>query len=94
MDVTHGLENLAPDIQLALDEALAAGEYASPGEIVVAALQDWAVRRRGDADALAALRADIDQGLAEFEAGSTVPFDLADLQRRGRLRSSARSDSA
>ena len=88
------MDKLPDDLAIVLHEAVASGEYASPDAIIVAALRDWAGRRQSHAEALAALRAEIDKGLADLEAGNTVPLDAEDIKRRGRLRFAARFPSA
>jgi antitoxin ParD1/3/4 len=69
------------------------GEFASADDVVRQALLDWQTDRARRAE-FDALRADIAEGLADAEAGRTVPFDAADIIERGRRQSENRARSA
>jgi antitoxin ParD1/3/4 len=74
--------------------AVQAGDYASTSEVVRAALRDWKVKRALQVEELAALKADIDAGLADIAAGRVKNFDRARIVERGRKLLAARSPSA
>lgn len=61
--------HLPPDLDAAVARAVADGSHASPQAVIEAALRDW--QRRTEA-----LRAALDEGLADLAAGRTVPFDV------------------
>lgn len=61
-----------------------AGDYASTSEVVRAALRDWKMKRALQIEELAALKAEIDAGLADVAAGRVKDFDSAHIVERGR----------
>jgi antitoxin ParD1/3/4 len=73
--------------------AVADGDYASASEVVRAALRDWKMKRALQLQELAALKADIDKGLADVAAGRVKDFDAARVIERGRKLLAARSSS-
>jgi len=73
---------------------VAEGDYASTSEVVRAALRDWKMKRALQLQELAALKADIDKGLAELAAGRVKEFDPKAILARGRRLLAARSPSA
>ncbi|SDR41969.1 antitoxin ParD1/3/4 [Rhizobiales bacterium GAS191] len=74
--------------------AVADGDYASASEVVRAALRDWKVKRALQLQELAALKIDIDKGLADVAAGRVKKFDAARIIERGRKLLASRSPSA
>jgi antitoxin ParD1/3/4 len=74
--------------------AVDAGDYASTSEVVRAALRDWKMKRALQIEELAALKADIDAGLADVAAGRVKDFDAARIVARGRKLLADRSPSA
>src|SRR5580692_8375409 len=60
--------------------AVEAGDYASTSEVVRAALRDWKTKRALQIEELAALKADIDAGLAEIRAIGPNRISLSGLQ--------------
>jgi antitoxin ParD1/3/4 len=74
--------------------AVDAGDYASTSEVVRAALRDWKMKRALQIEELAALKADIDAGLADVVAGRVKDFDSARIVERGRKLLAVRSPSA
>jgi antitoxin ParD1/3/4 len=74
--------------------AVDAGDYASSSEVVRAALRDWKLKRALQLDELAALKADIDIGLADIKAGRVREFDVDRILERGRQLLASRSASA
>lgn len=74
-------------------DAVETGDYASSSEVVRAALRDWKVKRALQTEELAALKADIDAGLADVAAGRIGDFDTARIVERGRTLLANRSPS-
>lgn len=72
---------------------IAAGEYASTSEIVREALRDWKTKRAIQLQELAALKAEIDRGLADVAAGRIKDFDAGRVIERGRKLLASRSPS-
>ena len=64
--------------------AVAEGDYVSTSDVVHAALREWTVRRALQVKDLAVLKADIDKGLADVDAGRVKDFDTASIVARGR----------
>jgi len=75
-------------------EAVAEGDYASASEVVREALRDWKMKRALKLQELAALKADIDKGLADVAAGRVKNFDASNIIARGRKLLTNRSPSA
>ncbi len=73
--------------------AVEAGEYASASEVICEALRDWRAKRNTRIQDLAALKADIDKGLADLDAGRVHDFDAARIIERGRTLLKDRSRS-
>jgi antitoxin ParD1/3/4 len=73
--------------------AVETGDYASTSEVIRAALRDWKTKRAMQLQELAALKADIDKGLADVAAGRVQDFDSARIIERGRRLLAARSSS-
>lgn len=74
-----------------LKSAVDAGEYASTSEVIREALRDWSFKRQLMLDELAALKQDIDKGLADVAAGRVREFNAQDIAERGRKLLAARS---
>jgi antitoxin ParD1/3/4 len=79
--------------------AVQAGEYASSSEIVREALRDWRHKRALQAQELGELRAKVQKGLADIEAGRLHDLDADRIigkgegQLRGRVAGSGTSKS-
>jgi len=73
--------------------AVESGDYASTSEVIRAALRDWQFKRAAQIEELAALKADIDAGLADITAGRVKEFDPERVIERGRKLLAARSSS-
>ncbi len=84
---------LPADMAAAVRGAVAGGDYASTSEVVREALRDWKLKRAMQAQELAALRTDIERGLADVEAGRVRDFDAGRIAERGRRLSAGRSPS-
>jgi putative addiction module CopG family antidote len=72
-------------------EAVASGQYRSPSELIRDALQEWELSRARREQALRELRAEIEKGLADYEAGRVTDFDAEEIIREARGRSSRRN---
>jgi antitoxin ParD1/3/4 len=73
-------EGLAPE---SVRGAVQAGEYASSSEIVHEAPRDWRQKRAWQAQELGELRAKVQEGLADIEAGRVHDFDAERIIRKG-----------
>jgi antitoxin ParD1/3/4 len=85
---------LPSDMAATIRSAVEGGDYASASEVVRAALRDWKLRRTLQLQELAALKADIDKGLADLAAGRVRDFDAGRTIKRGRKLLASRSRSA
>ena len=72
------------DMAAVVKAAVEGGDYASTSEVVREALREWKLRRVVQEQELAALKADIDKGLADVAAGRVHDFDTARIVERGR----------
>jgi len=84
----------AIDMAAALKVAVADGDYASTSEVVREAIRDWKLKRALQIQELAALKADIDKGLADVAAGRIKAFDKENIIARGRLLLAGRKPAA
>jgi antitoxin ParD1/3/4 len=84
---------LPADMAAVVKDAVADGDYASTSEVVRAALRDWKMKRALQLQELAALKTDIDRGLADVAAGRIKDFDATSVIKRGRKLLTARSSS-
>jgi antitoxin ParD1/3/4 len=84
---------LPADMAAVVKDAVADGDYASTSEVVRAALRDWKMKRALQLQELAALKTDIDRGLADVAAGRIKDFDATSVIKRGRKLLNARSSS-
>jgi len=85
---------LPADMADSVKAAVAQGDYASASEVVRDALRDWKMKRGLQLQDLAALKADIDKGLADVAAGRVKTFDPEAIVERGRSLLAGRSPSA
>ena len=74
--------------------AVEGGDYASSSEVMREALRDWKMKRALQLQELAALKVDIDHGLADLAAGRVQDFDASRIIERGRKLLAGRSHSA
>lgn len=81
------------DMAAVVKAAVDAGDYASTSEVVRDALREWKTRRAIQLQELAALKNDIDKGLADVAAGRVKDFDTKKIVERGRKLLAARSPS-
>lgn len=75
---------LPAEMAASVREAVDEGNYASSSEVIREALRDWKMKRAVQMQELAALRADLQKGLDDIEAGRTSPFDPEEIIKRGR----------
>ncbi len=74
--------------------AIKDGGYASTSEVIREALRDWKLKRDLQLQQLAALRLDIDRGLADVAEGRLVTYDRERIVGRGRKQFASRANSA
>ncbi len=79
------------EMAAAIKQAVEDGDYASTSEVVREAVRDWKLRRQIALSDLSALKADIDQGLADLAAGRVKDFDADRIIARGKALLAARS---
>ena len=85
--VSDGMRiTLPPEIEGAVDGAVRSGEYASRSAVIEEALRDWRDKRTAKRD----LKADVEAGIADIEAGRVRDFDAERIIRKGRQRLSQR----
>lgn len=84
---------LPADMAASVKGAVAEGDYASTSEVVRDALRDWKTKRALQLQELAALKADIDKGLADVAEGRVKEFDAERLIARGKKLLARRSSS-
>ena len=75
---------MPPELAAVVKQAVETGDYASSSEVVRAALRDWKLKRALQLEEVAALRGDIDKGLADVAAGRVNDFDADKIIARGR----------
>ena len=75
---------LPSDMAAVVKGAVEGGDYASSSEVVREALRDWKMKRALQVEELAALKVDIDRGLADLAEGRVRDFDRARIVERGR----------
>jgi antitoxin ParD1/3/4 len=80
---------MAGQIKGAVDE----GGYASTSEVIREALRDWKLKRDLHLRQFAALRVDIDRGLADVAEGRLVRYDQDRIVERGRKQFAKRANS-
>ena len=85
---------MPPELAAVVRQAVETGDYASTSEVVRAALRDWKLKRALQIEELAALKADIDKGLADVAAGRVKDFNTDRIIARGRKLIADRSPSA
>lgn len=84
---------LPSDMAATIRSAVEGGDYASSSEVMREALRDWKMKRALQLQELAALKADIDRGLADVAAGRVQDFDASRIIERGRKLLASRSPS-
>ena len=85
---------MSADMAAVVRAAVDGGDYAASSEVVRDALRDWKIKRAVQVQELAALKSDIDKGLADVAAGRVRDFDATKIIERGRRLLAGRSISA
>jgi len=85
---------LPADMAAVVKRAVARGDYASASEVVREALRDWKMKRALQLQELAALKADIDRGLADLAEGRVKDFNADRIIERGKKLLAGRSPFA
>ena len=85
---------LPADMAAVVKGAVAGGDYASASEVVREALRDWKMKRALQLQELAALKADIDRGLADLAEGRVKDFNADRIIERGKKLLAGRSPFA
>ena len=78
--------SLPKELEARVREHVASGLYGSASEVIREALRLFETYQSVRQARLAALKADIDQGLADIEAGRVSPVNVADIKAEGRRR--------
>ena len=81
--------DMAAIVKAAVDD----GDYASTSEVVRDALREWKTKRAIQIQEIAALKADIDKGLADVAAGRLTDFNADKIIERGRKHLATRTPS-
>jgi antitoxin ParD1/3/4 len=81
------------DMAAVVKAAVDSGDYASTSEVVRDALREWKMKRAIQLQEIAALKTDIDKGLADVAAGRVKDFDATKIIERGRKLLASRSSS-
>lgn len=84
---------LPSEMAVVIRGAVEGGDYASSSEVVREALRDWKMKRALQLRELAALKADIDKGLADLAEGRVQDFNADRIIKRGKKLLAARSTS-
>lgn len=92
-DIERLTITLPSDMAATVKGAVAGGDYASTSEVVREALRDWKFKRAVQVQELAALKADIDEGLTDLAKGRVKDFDTKNIVERGRRLLARRSPS-
>lgn len=92
-DIERLTITLPADMAAVVRSAVETGDYASTSEVVREAIRDWKLKRALQLQELAALKQDIDKGLADVAAGRVKEFDAEAIVARGRKLLADRSKS-
>jgi len=76
--------SLPMELEARVREHVASGLYGSASEVIREALRLFEAYQSVQQSSLAALRADIAQGLADVKAGRVEPMDMAAIKAQGR----------
>ncbi|MDP2228906.1 MAG: type II toxin-antitoxin system ParD family antitoxin [Moraxellaceae bacterium] len=77
--------SLPPELENRVRQRVESGLYGSASEVVREALRLLDTYEQSKQAGLAALRADIELGMADRAAGRVTPFDAATIKQRGRV---------
>lgn len=76
--------SLPKELEARVREHVASGLYGSASEVIREALRLFETYQSVQQTRLAALKADIDQGVADVKAGNVGPLNMADIKAEGR----------
>lgn len=82
--------SLPPELESRVRRHVESGLYGSASEVIREALRLFEAYQTVQAANLAALKADIDQGVADISAGRIKELDVESIKRRGRATLAAR----
>lgn len=86
--------SLPPELESRVRRHVESGLYGSASEVIREALRLFEAYQNVQAANLAALKADIDQGIADISAGRIKELDVESIKRRGRATLAARESAA
>lgn len=86
--------SLPPELESRVRRHVESGLYGSASEVIREALRLFEAYQNVQAANLAALKADIDQGVADISAGRIKELDVESIKRRGRATLAARESAA
>ena len=78
--------SLPMELEARVREHVASGLYGSASEVIREALRLFEAYQSVQQSSLAALKADIDQGMADVKAGKVTKMDKAAIKDQGRAR--------
>lgn len=76
--------SLPPELENRVRRHVESGLYGSASEVIREALRLFEAYQEMRAASLVALKADIDQGIADIKAGRTREIDIEAIKQRGR----------
>jgi antitoxin ParD1/3/4 len=76
--------NLPADMAGLVKDAVDEGDYNSTSEVIQEALRDWKRKRESRLHKLAALKAEIENGMADVRAGRVSAFNLNEIAALGK----------
>ena len=82
--------SLPKELEARVREHVASGLYGSASEVIREALRLFEAYHLAQQVHLNALKADIDRGIADMNAGRVAPVDMADIKLQGRRLRDAR----
>ncbi len=85
--------SLPPELESRVRAHVASGMFGSASEVIREALRLFESYQSVQGAALAALKADIDQGQADKRAGRVAPLNIDVIKAEGRKQRSARTDA-
>ncbi|EFO28794.1 putative addiction module antidote protein, family [Roseibium sp. TrichSKD4] len=77
---------LTPEMAHTVKGAVNSGSYASSSEIIREALRDWQHKRQLQQQEFELLRADVQKGMTDYEAGRVHDFDAERIIAKGKAR--------
>ena len=86
--------SLPPDMENRVRAQVSSGLYGSPSEVIGEALRLFESFQAMQAASMAALKADIDKGVADIEAGRLKALSVDAIKQRGRKALAASKNAA